>query len=58
MPGFMPGIHALRHIGQDVDGRDDPGHDESIDAEDGCRSAEAVAREHLAHFRDELILRH
>jgi hypothetical protein len=28
MPGFMPGIHVLkRHSGQEVDGRDKPGHD-------------------------------
>jgi hypothetical protein len=28
MPGFMPGIHVLKHCdGKDVDGRDKPGHD-------------------------------
>jgi hypothetical protein len=29
MPGFMPGIHALklRIRSKDVDGRDKPGHD-------------------------------
>jgi hypothetical protein len=26
MPGFMPGIHVLIR-GEDVDGRDKPGHD-------------------------------
>jgi len=29
MPGFMPGIHVLEAaIKKDVDGRDEPGHDE------------------------------
>jgi len=29
MPGFMPGIHVLRpRKFEDVDGRDEPGHDE------------------------------
>ena len=29
MPGFMPGIHVLRPCSdKDVDGRDEPGHDE------------------------------
>jgi 2-oxoglutarate/2-oxoacid ferredoxin oxidoreductase subunit beta len=28
MPGFMPGIYAFLPHGQDVDGRDKPGHDE------------------------------
>jgi hypothetical protein len=28
MPGFMPGIHVFRpRKSQDVDGRDEPGHD-------------------------------
>ncbi len=29
MPGFMPGIHVFsnKRPGQDVDGRDEPGHD-------------------------------
>jgi hypothetical protein len=27
MPGFMPGIHVFFIPGQDVDGRDKPGHD-------------------------------
>jgi len=28
MPGLVPGIHVFEHIGkQDVDGRDEPGHD-------------------------------
>jgi len=27
MPGPVPGIHVLS-FGQDVDGRDEPGHDE------------------------------
>jgi len=27
MPGFMPGIHVLSWLCQDVDGRDKPGHD-------------------------------
>src|SRR5581483_4121106 len=27
MPGFMPGIHVFPFPGQDVDGRDKPGHD-------------------------------
>ena len=29
MPGLAPGIHILRDACQDVDGRDEPGHDES-----------------------------
>jgi hypothetical protein len=32
MPGFMPGIYALLAciaVNQDVDGRDEPGHDEN-----------------------------
>jgi len=29
MPGLVPGIHVfLSTVGQDVDGRDKPGHDE------------------------------
>ncbi|MET3910683.1 hypothetical protein ABID59_005042 [Bradyrhizobium sp. S3.3.6] len=28
MPGLVPGIHVLCTAGQDVDGRDMPGHDE------------------------------
>jgi hypothetical protein len=27
MPGLVPGIHALLDMKQDVDGRDEPGHD-------------------------------
>jgi hypothetical protein len=27
MPGLVPGIHAFLFPGQDVDGRDKPGHD-------------------------------
>jgi hypothetical protein len=27
MPGFMPGIHVFLCGAQDVDGRDEPGHD-------------------------------
>jgi hypothetical protein len=27
MPGLVPGIHALSCEDQDVDGRDEPGHD-------------------------------
>jgi hypothetical protein len=27
MPGLVPGIHVLA-FGQDVDGRDEPGHDD------------------------------
>jgi hypothetical protein len=29
MPGFMPGIHVF-DASKDVDGRDRPGHDESV----------------------------
>jgi len=28
MPGLVPGIHVFLACGQDVDGRDKPGHDE------------------------------
>ena len=29
MPGLVPGIHVLAALGKkDVDGRDEPGHDE------------------------------
>jgi 2-oxoglutarate/2-oxoacid ferredoxin oxidoreductase subunit beta len=28
MPGLVPGIHVFLFGGQDVDGRDEPGHDE------------------------------
>jgi hypothetical protein len=31
MPGLVPGIHVLA-IKEDVDGRDEPGHDETIDS--------------------------
>jgi hypothetical protein len=27
MPGFMPGIHVFAAAKEDVDGRDKPGHD-------------------------------
>jgi hypothetical protein len=29
MPGLVPGIHALLAGGKGVDGRDEPGHDET-----------------------------
>ncbi|MGF6311626.1 hypothetical protein ABIB82_005711 [Bradyrhizobium sp. i1.8.4] len=29
MPGLVPGIHVFAPITQDVDGRDEPGHDEN-----------------------------
>ena len=33
MPGLVPGIHVLLHLGRkDVDGRDKPGHDEEKDS--------------------------
>jgi hypothetical protein len=28
MPGLVPGIHAFLSRGEDVDGRDEPGHDD------------------------------
>ena len=28
MPGLVPGIHVLRTAWLDVDGRDEPGHDD------------------------------
>ncbi|MGY4307540.1 hypothetical protein ACVIJ6_004783 [Bradyrhizobium sp. USDA 4369] len=28
MPGLVPGIHVVRHPGNDVDARDEPGHDD------------------------------
>jgi len=31
MPGLVPGIHDLRPT-KDVDGRDEPGHDEESDS--------------------------
>ena len=31
MPGLVPGIHVLQRIREkDVDGRDEPGHDEGL----------------------------
>jgi len=30
MPGLVPGIHVFRATGQDVDGRDKPGHDDCV----------------------------
>ena len=33
MPGLVPGIHVLLFMGQDVDGRDEPGHDEDKSCE-------------------------
>jgi hypothetical protein len=30
MPGLVPGIHVFAAAKQDVDGRDKPGHDESV----------------------------
>jgi hypothetical protein len=29
MPGLVPGIHGLLFSSKDVDGRDEPGHDEA-----------------------------
>jgi hypothetical protein len=29
MPGLVPGIHEFTVENEDVDGRDEPGHDES-----------------------------
>jgi hypothetical protein len=31
MPGLVPGIRVLLFLGQGVDGRDKPGHDEHKD---------------------------
>jgi hypothetical protein len=31
MPGLVPGIHVLLHRAKDVDGRDEPGHDDELD---------------------------
>jgi hypothetical protein len=31
MPGLVPGIHVLTTMQKDVDGRDKPGHDETLD---------------------------
>jgi hypothetical protein len=28
MPGIVPGIHVLFDASEDVDGRDEPGHDD------------------------------
>ena len=45
MPGLVPGIHvffALRG-GQDVDGRDKPGHDEHLCGQQGLTLAIPVA---------------
>jgi len=28
MPGLVPGIHVFFLVSQDVDGRDEPGHDD------------------------------
>jgi hypothetical protein len=28
MPGLDPGVHVFLYSGKDVDGRDEPGHDE------------------------------
>jgi hypothetical protein len=30
MPGLVPGIHVLEPWNKDVDGRDEPGHDEEM----------------------------
>jgi 2-oxoglutarate ferredoxin oxidoreductase subunit beta len=35
MPGLDPGIHAVLLNGQDVDGRDKPGHDEAFSVDGG-----------------------
>jgi hypothetical protein len=44
MPGLVPGIHVLfMRSTKDVDGRDEPGHDEELAAPD-----QAVARERRA----------
>ena len=33
MPGLVPGIHvSWQHTKKDVDGRDEPGHDASLDS--------------------------
>jgi hypothetical protein len=35
MPGLVPGIHVLAALGKkDVDGRDEPGHDEKANQQD------------------------
>jgi hypothetical protein len=39
MPGLGPGIHVFRATNQDVDGRDEPGHDV-----DGAEVSEKVYR--------------
>ncbi|MGJ4997448.1 hypothetical protein ACQR0Z_23705 [Bradyrhizobium sp. HKCCYLS3077] len=30
MPGFVPGIHVVLSVPDDVDGRDEPGHDDVV----------------------------
>jgi hypothetical protein len=39
MPGLVPGIHVFLFGKQDVDGRDEPGHDEVY----ACRSEFALS---------------
>ncbi len=45
MPGLVPGIHALRTVVQDVDGRDKPGHDgKAIEAFQTLRNSPELPR--------------
>ena len=41
MPGLVPGIHVFFAVTKDVDGRDEPGHDEKTLCE--CRQTPASA---------------
>jgi hypothetical protein len=52
MPGLVPGIHVLLLSKEDVDGRDEPGHDESEGASAICicnspSTWRASARDHV-----------
>jgi hypothetical protein len=52
MPGLVPGIHAFDEQKQDVDGRDEPGHDEVrfVDvAHDALRSPPLISLRRIRH---------
>jgi hypothetical protein len=50
MPGLVPGIHVfLLRRKQDVDGRDEPGHDEIVDFRSPLSSLRPRARFAVAH---------
>jgi hypothetical protein len=51
MPGLVPGIHEFWQRSKDVDGRDEPGHDEE-DFEKDCSNRRCLKTEGGLHLAE------